>query len=115
MFDEADQPILADFVEKGSNVGVKNEVHLPAGDSDAERIQRIMLSAPRPEAIAEPKEIFLKNAVQHLGGRPLDHFVFQGGHRKWALSSVGLWYVRSARRQRPVCSPMDPRSQISEV
>jgi hypothetical protein len=62
------------------------------------RIQRIVLSAFWSESVAEPDELFLVNAVQHLDGRPLDYFVFQGGHRKWALSSVGLWYVRSARR-----------------
>src|SRR5262245_62384175 len=115
MFDEADQPILADFVEKGSNVRVKNEVHLLAGDSDAERIQSIVLATSRSECVTEPEELFLVDAVQHLDGRPLDHFVFQGGHRKRALSSVGLRYVRPARRQCPVCSPLDPREQISEV
>src|SRR5262245_33604088 len=115
MFDEADQPILADFVEKGSNVRVKNEVHLLAGDSDAERIQSIVLATSRSECVTEPEELLLVDAVQHLDGRPLDHFVFQGGHRKRALSSVGLRYVRPARRQCPVCSPLDPRDQTSEV
>ena len=33
MLDETDQPALTDFVEKGSNVRVKNEVHLLVGDA----------------------------------------------------------------------------------
>jgi hypothetical protein len=32
MLDETDQPTLADFIEKGSNIRVKNEVHLLVGD-----------------------------------------------------------------------------------
>src|SRR5262245_28701774 len=98
MFDETHKPLFTYFVEKGLDVGVKNEVHLLGRDSNAERVQRIVLSTPRPKPITEPEEILLINAVQHLGGRPLDDFVFQGGHCKWALSSVGLGYVRSARR-----------------
>jgi hypothetical protein len=35
MLDETHQPTFADFVEKGSNVRVKNEVHAFGGDSDA--------------------------------------------------------------------------------
>src|SRR5262249_18798038 len=114
MLNEADQPFLADFVKKGSNVRVENEVHLLACDSNAECIQRIVLATPRSKPIAEPKELLLVDAVQHLDGRPLDQLVFQGGHRKWALAAVGLRYIRPARRQCPVCSPLDPRSQISE-
>src|SRR5215510_10290741 len=99
---------------KGSNVRVENEVHLLACDSNAECIQRIVLATPRSKPIAEPKELLLVDAVQHLDGSPLDQLVFQGGHRKWALAAVGLRYIRPARRQCPVCSPLDPRSQISE-
>src|SRR5208282_5220723 len=71
MLDETDQPTLTDFVEKGSNVRVKNEVHLLVGDPDRQSVQRIVLAALRPEAIAEPEELFLVNAVQYrsLSGR----------------------------------------------
>jgi|KBSSwiStaDraftv2_1062776.scaffolds.fasta_scaffold91158_1 hypothetical protein len=115
MLDEAHEPTLTNFVEKGSNVRVKNEVHLLAGDPDAQRIQRIVLSTTWSEPVAEPEEVLLVDAVQHGGGRSLDYLVFQGGHREWALSSVSLWYVGPARWKCPVCSSMDPRGQISEV
>jgi hypothetical protein len=52
MLDETDQPTLADFIEKGSDVRVKNEVHLLVGDPDRQSVQRIVLAALRPEAIA---------------------------------------------------------------
>jgi hypothetical protein len=68
MLDKTDQPTLADFVEKGSNIRVKNEVHLLVGDPDRQCVQRIMLAALRPEAIAEPEELFLVDAVQHRNG-----------------------------------------------
>jgi len=96
MLDETDQPTLTDFVEKGSNVRVKNEVHAFGGDSDAERIQRIVLSALRPEPVAEPEEILLIYAAQHGNGRSLDDLVLERRHRQWALSSICLWYVRPA-------------------
>jgi hypothetical protein len=35
---------MANFIEKGPDVRVKNKVHLLAGDPDAERVQRIVLS-----------------------------------------------------------------------
>jgi hypothetical protein len=36
-----------------------------------------VLAALRPEAIAEPEELFLVNAVQHRDGRSLDDLVFE--------------------------------------
>jgi hypothetical protein len=115
MLDEAHEPTLTNFVEKGSDVRVKNEVHSLGRDPDAKRIQRIVLATPWSEPVAEPEELLLVDAVQHGNGRPLDYLVFQGGHRQWALSSVSLRYVRPARRQCPIGSSVDPRVQISEV
>jgi len=37
--------MLADFIEKGSDVRVKNEVHLLVGDPDHQGVQRIVLAA----------------------------------------------------------------------
>jgi hypothetical protein len=96
MLDESDQPFLTNLVKKGSNVPVKNVVHAPGCDSDAERIQRIVLSAPWSKSVTEPEELFLIYAVQYRNGRPLDDLVFQGGHREWALPSVCLQYIRPA-------------------
>src|SRR4051812_439322 len=38
-----------------------------------------MRAAPRPEAVAEPQEVGLIDGSQHLGHRPLDNLVLQGG------------------------------------
>src|SRR5262245_22042184 len=73
------------IVEKGSNVRVKNEVHLLSVDPDAKRVQRIVLSTPRSKPVAEPKEFLLINAVQHLGGRPSPQ-VGAVCHRPWVCT-----------------------------
>ncbi len=46
MFQEANQPLLADFVEERSDVGVQYPVHLRALDPDNERIQCVVRAAP---------------------------------------------------------------------
>ena len=90
------EPVLANRVEKVSDVGVKNEANLPAGDADHERVQAIVLAALRPEPVAEPEELFLVDAVQHRHGRPLDNLVLECRDRQRALSPIGLRYVRPA-------------------
>src|SRR6202035_1089337 len=88
VFYEADQPILTDFVEERLNVGVQYEVHFLAGDSDAERVQRIMRATSWPEPVREPEEVFLVDRVQHRSRRPLDDLVLQCGDREWTLPTV---------------------------
>jgi len=48
--DKMDQPMLADFIEKGSDVRVKNEVHLLVGDPDHQGVQRIVLARALAES-----------------------------------------------------------------
>src|SRR5260370_2327152 len=97
MLDETDQPTLADFVEKGSNVRVKNEVHLLVGDPDRQSVQRIVLAALRPKPIPEPEELFLVSAVQHSTGRSLDDLVLKRRYRQPPLSPSPLPMQRPPR------------------
>src|SRR6202021_1604349 len=115
MLDKADQPTLTDLIEKGSNVRVENEVHTLGGDSDDQRVQRIVLAALGTESVAEPEELLLVDAVQHGRGRSLNNLVLECRHRQGALFPIGLRNVRPARWQRPVRSAVDPGMQISEV
>src|SRR4051794_10164300 len=48
---EADNPLLGNLREERPDVGVEYVVHLSAADPDDQRIQRIMLAAPRPEPV----------------------------------------------------------------
>ena len=93
---EANQPGLTDRVEERSNIGVQDVVHLGAADPDHERVQRIVLAAPRPEPVAEPKEVLLVDRVQHGGRRPLDDLVLEGGHRQRALAAIRFRDVPSS-------------------
>ena len=90
VLNETDQPVVADRIEKRPDIGVQYPVHLAAADPDHQRIQRIVLAAPRPEPVREPEEIFLVDRVQHHGDRPLDDLVFQGGDRQRSLPAVRL-------------------------
>ena len=81
MFQKADEPFLADFIEKRSDVGVQYVVHLGAGDADHQRVQRIVLAALGSKSIREPEEFLLVDRVQHRYGRPLDDLVLKGGYR----------------------------------
>ncbi len=122
MFDEPDQPFLADRVEERPDVGVQYEVHLPVGDPHHQGIERIMWSASGPEPVREPEEVFLVDRVQHHNDGALDDLVLQGSDRRafgpgstrGAAASVRLRYVPPAGRLRPVRSPMDTSVQIGE-
>src|SRR3954454_13427682 len=82
-----------------------------AGDPDHQRVQRVVLAAPGPEAVREPEEVLLVDRVQHRHRRLLDDLVLQGGDRQGPLPAVRLGYVPSPGRQGPVRSPADPRVQ----
>ena len=97
MLDETNQPVLADFVEKGSNVGVENVVHLVCvvmPTTSASSASCWPRSGPEP--VAEPEEVLLVDRVQHRGRRPLDDLVLERGHRQRALPAIRLRYVRPA-------------------
>src|SRR2546428_9740700 len=49
MLYELDHPTFVEVIEKPSNVGVKHIVHLLLQERVRQRIQRLMLAAPRSE------------------------------------------------------------------
>src|SRR5262249_7549933 len=85
MLNEARQPFSDDFIKEASDVNLEYPVHLGGGDSNNQRIQRIVLAALGPEPVRKSEEIFLVDRVQHRGGRSLDDFVFQSTHRNRPL------------------------------
>src|SRR5271170_5135549 len=64
VFQEADQPFLADRIEEAPNVRIENVVHLLARDPDDECVQRIVLAALWPEPVREPEEDEWRRASQ---------------------------------------------------
>jgi len=97
MFDEADQPRLADFVEKGMDVTIKHPVDAPPTDPERERIQRLMLTALRSEPVAEPQELRLVDRRQDRNHRRLDDLIFQCSDAERPLSAICLWNISPAR------------------
>jgi hypothetical protein len=90
VFDEADQPIVADRIEKARDVGVQYPVHLALADPDRQRVQRIVLATPWPESVAEPQEVFLPDRVQYFDQRTLDNLVLQRGYAQRTLAAIRL-------------------------
>lgn len=77
MFQEPDQPIVADRVEKRSHVAIQNVVHPPTGNPESQRIQRIVLTALRAKPVAEPQEVFLVYRIEYAHRGALDDLVSQ--------------------------------------
>src|SRR2546430_11229772 len=80
-------------VEERLDVGVQDEVHLPAFERDHERIECVVRAAAGPESVAEPEEVFLVDGIQHRSGRSLDDLVFEGCDRERALPPIRLGNV----------------------
>jgi hypothetical protein len=112
---ETNKPFLTDQIEKAPDIRVENVAHLSAGDSNDERVQRIVLAVPRSKSVRNPEKVILVDRVQHCENRFLDNFVFEGGNRDRPLSAVRLRYVLSPAWQRPISSPLDLRMQTLEL
>src|ERR1700730_14214090 len=93
MFHEPDEPVVAHRVEKPGDVGIQYPVHLAPVDPDRQRVQRIVLTAPRPEPVAEPQEIFLPDRIQHFHQRALDDLVLQRRYAQGTLPAIRFGYV----------------------
>src|SRR5271170_564668 len=112
MFQEADQPILADSPKEVLDVGVKYPVHFPYFDRRRQRVQRVMRPSPGSEPVRETAEVAFIDSVERHDGCALYDLVFQGGDRERPLLPIRLRYVRPARRLRSISSPLDPSMQI---
>src|SRR5919106_2093102 len=97
------------------DVGIQDPVDPPPVDPDHERIQRLVLAAPRPEAVGETEEVRLVDGVQHLHYRALDDLVLQRGDAERPLPAVRLGDVLPPGRLRPVGAPLYASMQIREV
>src|ERR1700730_14754146 len=88
MLHELDQPVLIDFVETGLNVQIQHPVHFLLRDSDVQRIQRVMLAAPRPESVRKSLEVLFPDRVEYFPYRSLYDFIFQRRDSQWSLPSI---------------------------
>src|ERR1700739_1224197 len=77
MLYELDHPAFVEVIEKAADVSVQNAVHLLLQKRIRQRIQRVMLAAPRAEAIREAQKVFLVNLVED-GPRPVGRSCLPG-------------------------------------
>jgi hypothetical protein len=74
-----------------------------------------VLTAPRPEPVAEPQELRLVDRRQDRHHRRLDDLILHCGNAERPLPAIRLRDVHPSRWQRPIRSPMDPCVQVREV
>src|ERR1700726_4362362 len=97
MLHELDQPTLVEVIEKSSNVGIQNVVHLLLQERVRQRIQRLMLAAPRAKPIGKAEKVFLVNLVEDGDHGLLDGFVLHSRNPQRTLSSIFFLYVHPSR------------------
>src|SRR5215472_11858810 len=114
MLHELNQPALIEVVEKAADIGVQYVVHLFLQERIRQRIQRIMLAAPRAKTIREAEKILFVNLVEDGSHGVLDDLIFQRRNSQWALPSICFLYVHSSRWHCSVCSAMDPGMKIDQ-
>src|SRR4051795_1529309 len=69
---------MANRVKEALKVGIDDPVHsLRFAYSDHQGIQRIVLAAPGPKTVREPKEVFLIDLVQYGSGGLRDFIDFE--------------------------------------
>src|SRR5271167_3394524 len=93
MLDKLDHPVVIDFVEKRPNIKIEHPVHFLACDSNIQRVQRIVLAAPRSESVREAQKVLFPYLVEDRSYRGLDDLILQRreGQRELHLSTVSIW------------------------
>src|ERR1700745_3067431 len=107
MLYELDHPAFVEVIEKAADISIQNVVHLLLQERVRQRIQRVMLAAPRAKAIREAKKILFIDLIEDGGHGVLDELIFQGRDSEWTLPSIFFLYVHSSRGQLSICSAMD--------
>src|SRR5260370_16721005 len=108
MLYEPDHPAFVEIVEKASDISIQNVVHLLLQERVRQRIQRVMLTAPRAKAIREAEKILFIYLIEDRGHGVLDELIFQGPASESALPSLFFLYVHSPRGHPPLPSPLNP-------
>ena len=66
---------MIDVIEKSTDVRIQHIVHPPPLERDRQRIQRLMLAAPRSESIREAPKVLLVNPIEDGDDGLLDDLV----------------------------------------
>src|SRR5215472_7243432 len=105
---------LCRWIQKSSDVGIKNVVHFLRRSCKRQRMQCLMLAASRSKAIRESPKVPLINRLEDGDDALLDNLVLQRGHSQRTLSSVGFRDIYPPRWLRSVRSAVHPAVQIDQ-
>jgi hypothetical protein len=87
---------VVDLVEEAFYVAVQHPVYFLHVDPGRQRVQRVVLAAPWPEAVGETAKVHLVDGVEHLDDGPLDDLVLQRCDAERPLPPVRLRDVHPA-------------------
>src|SRR3954452_18302058 len=113
--DHPQQPSVVDGIKEGADVDIEHIAHLLRHQGFIQGSQGRLRAAPRPEAVAEPQEVGLIDGSQHLGHRPLDNLVLQGGDAERAAAAIWFRDIRAAYRLGPVLPAVNPLMPLPEI
>ena len=65
MLEEFKQPLVDDGVEESTDVRIEHPVYFPHREPDPQCIQRVVLTTPGPEAVAETHEVYFVDLFEH--------------------------------------------------
>ena len=93
MFHEPDEPVMVTASKNPAMSASSIQFTLLVLIPTASASSASCWTAPRPEPVREPEEIFLVDRVQHLHHRALDDLVLQRRDAERALPAVRFGYV----------------------
>src|SRR5712671_587554 len=115
VLDELHEPSVIERIEKSTNVGIDDPVHLPGQHSGIEGIQTVMLAASGPVAIRESEKLCLVDRIKDQHRRRLHDLVLQHRYSQRPLLSIRLGNPGSTNRFCPVSPALEPFGQVPEV
>jgi len=89
------EPFVVESIEEATNIRIDDPVHLLRQHPDVERIQTMMLAAPKSIALREARKLRLVDGVQAQDRRILHDLVLKHRYSQSSCFPIGLWDVRS--------------------
>src|SRR5450631_407918 len=115
MLEKPQHPLVVHVIEEPADVGIQHPVHLLPLDPDHQRIQRLMLTAPRPRPIREAQKVHLIYLIEDGDHGLLNDLVLQCRDAQRPLSTIGFRNVHSSRWLRLVSAPVNPVMKILDA
>jgi hypothetical protein len=115
MLQEFHQPVTIDLIKEALDIGVQDPIHSLFRDRIRQRIERVVLTAIRSEAIAETEEVRFVDTLEYGANRTLDDFVFQRADSQGSLPTIRLRNVNTSRGIRSKGSAVNPTMKIRKA